>query len=145
MSKRVTYPDAQYPMGIRGRSTVQWMLTPAFLFELSILQVLVDDHTCNVQEISTFMILHRTLGYYFLPLADLAVDWINDNLYWTDRDYKLIEEYNLRTFHRRVVVHTGLLSHPLGIAVYPYPGYGYECLLQFVLCYYSVAVLELLC
>jgi len=67
-------------MGIRGRSTVQWMLTPAFLFPLSILQVLVDDHTCNVQEISTFLILHRTLGYYFLPLADLAVDWINDEL-----------------------------------------------------------------
>jgi len=44
------------------------------------------------------------------------VDWINDKLYWTDRDYKLIEEYNLRTSYRRVVVHTGLLSHPLGIA-----------------------------
>lgn len=59
-------------------------------------------------------------------IADLAVDWINNKLYWTDRDYKQIEVYDLMTSERRVVVTTGPSSLPLGLAVYPYPGYGYE-------------------
>ena len=57
-------------------------------------------------------------------LADLAVDWINDKLYWTDRDLRKIEEYDLSTAQRRIVQEMDVGSTPLGLAVYPLEGSG---------------------
>lgn len=68
MSKRVKYPNTQYLMGIRDRSTVQWMLTPAFLFPLSILQVLVDNRTGNIQEIHSWYYIEY-LAITFCPYS----------------------------------------------------------------------------
>ena len=52
------------------------------------------------------------------------MDWINDKLYWTDRYLHRIEEYDLTTSQRRVVLTTGTSSAPTGIAVYPFQDQG---------------------
>ena len=58
--------------------------------------------------------------------ADVAVDWLNDQLYWVDRDTKLIEAYDLATEERKVVTSTGGRdSTPLGLTLFAYPEYGY--------------------
>ena len=55
--------------------------------------------------------------------ADLAVDWINDKLYWTVRKGK-IEEMDLETKERRIVIEADKAAAFNGITVYPYPDYG---------------------
>ena len=57
--------------------------------------------------------------------ADVAVDWINDKLYWSDRDYKKIEEVDIITRQRRIVIQLDATSIPLGLVVYPLEGHGY--------------------
>ncbi len=57
-------------------------------------------------------------------IGGLAVDWINDKLYWTDRSNLRIEVYDLHTSKRSTIVSTGAGSLPLGLAIYPYPGHG---------------------
>ena len=59
-----------------------------------------------------------------LSIADLAVDWIHDKLYWSDSDLKIIEEVDLHTLERRVVVQLPSNSNPLGLAVYPMVDHG---------------------
>ena len=49
----------------------------------------------------------------------LAVDWINDKLYWTDRLSKTIEVYDLHSGDRKVLIHTGEESLPRAIVVDP--------------------------
>ena len=58
--------------------------------------------------------------------ASLAVDWLNDRLYWVDRSLRQVGEYDLITGHRSVVLSTGEpgASSPSGLALYPYPNYG---------------------
>lgn len=51
----------------------------------------------------------------------LAVDWINDKLYWTDSRLDRIEVLDLNNNHRTVLVSTGL-DKPRGIAVHPTKG-----------------------
>ena len=52
----------------------------------------------------------------------LAVDWINDKLYWTDSATKLIEVSDLNGSHRLQLISTGL-SKPRAIVVTPLLGY----------------------
>lgn len=54
--------------------------------------------------------------------AGLAVDWINDKLYWTDRDLEEIKELDLFTMEMQTILETGGSGQtlPLGLAVYPY-------------------------
>ena len=63
--------------------------------------------------------------YLHLPTGDLAVDWISDKLYWAVRKEGKIEELDLETEQRRVVVQsapkTAVFS---GLAIYPYPNNG---------------------
>ena len=56
--------------------------------------------------------------------VDLAVDWINDKLYWTDSDLRRIEEVDIVTLVRRVVVQMDTRSSPKGLAVYPLQDHG---------------------
>lgn len=56
--------------------------------------------------------------------ADVTVDWINDKLYWVDRNAKKIVEYDLKTGFIRTVYSTGARSLPTGLVVYPFPNYG---------------------
>ena len=56
--------------------------------------------------------------------VDLAVDWLNNKLYWVDGTSKLIEEYDIISGNRRIVTSTGTNSRPAALALYPYPNYG---------------------
>lgn len=57
--------------------------------------------------------------------GDLAVDWINDKLYWTERDKGRIIELDLETNDRRTAVTTDSTAVLNGLVMYPYPGQGY--------------------
>lgn len=52
----------------------------------------------------------------------IAVDWIANNLYWTDTNNKLIEVARLNGLHRKVVVGE-YLQEPRSIAVFPRKAY----------------------
>jgi len=73
--------------------------------------LLVGKHVCKAINV-------------FSCSAGMAVDWINDKLYWTDQALHRIEEYDLKTSQRRVVLTTGSESTPTGIAVYPFQDQG---------------------
>ncbi|VVD03450.1 unnamed protein product, partial [Leptidea sinapis] len=53
----------------------------------------------------------------------LAVDWIANNLYWTDNEYKVVEVAKLDGSCRKVLL-TGL-SEPRSVALFPAKGYLY--------------------
>ena len=61
-----------------------------------------------------------------LSSVDLAVDWINNKLYWIDATETQIEEYDITSGVRRVVASTGTSedSRPVAMALYPFPNYG---------------------
>jgi hypothetical protein len=63
------------------------------------------------------------MGGLSMP-ADLAVDWIHDKLYWSDSGFKRIEEVDLHTSERRIVVQLDSSSNPHGLAVYPTMEHG---------------------
>lgn len=50
---------------------------------------------------------------------DIALDWIGNNLYWTDAFYARIEVMDLDTRHRRELMRTGNNTIPRAIAVDP--------------------------
>ena len=47
------------------------------------------------------------------------MDWVSNNLYWTDTFNDLIEVMDLDTGHRRELLRTGDDTEPGGIAVDP--------------------------
>lgn len=55
----------------------------------------------------------------FLVKDDVAVDWIANNLYWTDAVWARIEVMNLDTLDRAEVLRTGPNTNPRAIAVDP--------------------------
>ena len=57
-------------------------------------------------------------------LAGLAVDWINDKLFWTDRDAHLIAEYDLTTGVSKIVYTFEADAKPLGIGLFPHTDFG---------------------
>ena len=62
----------------------------------------------------------------YVCIVDLVVDWLNDRLYWVDQDLRQVEEYDLKTGHRAVVLTTGEAdtSSPNALTLLPYPNYG---------------------
>ena len=50
---------------------------------------------------------------------DIALDWIGNNLYWTDAFYARIEVMDLDTRHRSELMRTGNNTIPRAIAVDP--------------------------
>lgn len=57
-------------------------------------------------------------------LADMTVDWIHDKLYWTDSRLHRIEEVDIITLERRIVVQLDSSSSPIGLAIYPLQNEG---------------------
>ena len=58
-----------------------------------------------------------------LPSPDgIAIDWIADNMYWTDADKDKIEVARLDGLYRKVIISTNLLQ-PRAIVLYPQKGY----------------------
>lgn len=56
---------------------------------------------------------------YYTSLADIAVDWIADNLYWVDAGWARIEALSLNTISRAEILRTGANTNPSAIAVDP--------------------------
>ena len=52
---------------------------------------------------------------------DIAVDWLANNIYWTDSGMKVIEVSRLNGDYRKVLFSTNL-EHPRGIVVFPQNG-----------------------
>ena len=65
-------------------------------------------------------------SFIYFSSVDLAVDWLNDRLYWVDAELRLIEEYDISTGSRKFVASTGsaATSRPAAMSLYPYPNYG---------------------
>ena len=61
-------------------------------------------------------------------IDDIALDWIGNNLYWTDAFYARIEVMDLDTRHRRELIRTGADTIPRAIAVDPSTRYVYYTL-----------------
>ncbi|CAH0397300.1 unnamed protein product [Chilo suppressalis] len=55
----------------------------------------------------------------------LGVDWIANNIYWTDNEYKVVEVARLDGTSRKTIV-TGL-NEPRALALFPAKGYLYWC------------------
>ena len=51
----------------------------------------------------------------------MAVDWINDKLYWTDEGTSRIEVAELFGAHRSVLI-AAVIKHPRGLVVDPMNG-----------------------
>ena len=60
---------------------------------------------------------------------DLAVDWVANNLYWTDEFWARIEVMDLDTRERAEVIRTGNHTVPRGIVVDPINRYA--CMICF--------------
>jgi hypothetical protein len=54
-----------------------------------------------------------------LVVADIAVDWIANNLYWVDAAWARIEVLSLNTMSRAEILRTGANTNPISIAVDP--------------------------
>lgn len=68
-----------------------------------------------------FLPLHNHVILYVYPsmyVAGLAVDWVNDKLYWTDIETGLIEVSELDGSHRKLLFSTNL-EKPRAIALDP--------------------------
>ena len=59
-------------------------------------------------------------------LDDIAMDWIGNNLYWTDAVYARIEVMDMDTRHRRELLRTGTNTLPRAIAVDPSTRYKHD-------------------
>ena len=58
-------------------------------------------------------------------LDDIAWDWVNERLYWTDRCLSDIEVYDPTTEYRRTLFNsTAGIRNPHGIVVDPTSGYS---------------------
>ena len=58
-----------------------------------------------------------------LYAADLAVDWVANNLYWVDSAWARIEVLSLNKLYRAEVLLTGPNTNPTAIAVDPVSRY----------------------
>lgn len=54
----------------------------------------------------------------------MAVDWINDHIYWTDETFQSIHVSNLQGENRRTLIEYAIET-PRGIALTPSDGYVY--------------------
>ena len=66
--------------------------------------------------------LITSLAFVGLPAPDgIAIDWVADNMYWTDADTNCIEVARLDGRYRKVIVSTDL-DQPRAIVLHPAKG-----------------------
>ena len=58
------------------------------------------------------------LSFIVYLLASIAVDWINDKIYWSDENTSRIEVAELSGKYRKTLIETNLL-HPRGLVADP--------------------------
>lgn len=90
------------------------------------IELLINTSLDVVGELGLFMhniyyIIYHLVHQISVALIsdDIAMDWIGNNLYWTDAVYARIEVIDLDTRHRRELLRTGGNSLPRAIAVDP--------------------------
>ena len=59
--------------------------------------------------------------FFFVTKASVAVDWINNKLYWSDENTSRIEVAELSGANRGVLIATEL-EHPRGLVLDPRTG-----------------------
>lgn len=67
----------------------------------------------------TIKLIRYFVSSHHVHADDIAVDWVGNNLYWTDAFYARIEVMDLDTRHRRELLRTGNNTIPRAIAVDP--------------------------
>ena len=67
----------------------------------------------------SYIILSILYNTFILILDDIAVDWIGNNLYWTDALHARIEVMDMDTRYRMELMRTGANTIPRAIAVDP--------------------------
>lgn len=73
------------------------------------------------------MTVHELQLCGFSFTDDVAIDWIGNNLYWTDAVWARIEVMNLDTLYRAEILRTGANTNPRAIAVDPTTRYNETC------------------
>lgn len=89
-------------------------LSYVYLDQLVYLYRSVDMH--NLSDTKTIVSINLTTP------DGLAVDWIADNIYWTDAGRKVLEVARLDGSSRKIVVQDGL-DEPRALAMFPHKGY----------------------
>ena len=64
----------------------------------------------------------------YLFIEDIAWDWINQKLYWTDRENDTIKVYDPVRNIQKVLINTGAGSRPRAIIVDPSTRYDIVCI-----------------
>lgn len=73
--------------------------------------------------LQTFNIMYTSLISFFITVDDIAWDWVNHKLYWTDRCLSDIEVYDPTTGYRKILFSsTAEIRNPHGILVDPTSG-----------------------
>ena len=65
------------------------------------------------------MTIAKCFQTHFAHTEDLALDWINNKLYWTDAFYARIEVMDIDTLYRKELLRPGPNTLPRAIAVDP--------------------------
>ena len=73
------------------------------------------DSVLSIDMVSNLCTIH---------LDDIAVDWIGNNLYWTDAVHARIEVMDMDTGYRMELMRTGANTIPRAIAVDPSTRYA---------------------
>ncbi|KAK7065937.1 Low-density lipoprotein receptor-related protein 4, partial [Halocaridina rubra] len=83
-----------------------------------------DIHLDAIRVVSLKNLSHpwTVVGHGSNPPDGIAVDWVADNLYWTDAGRKVVEISRLNGSSRKVIIKSQLLE-PRAIAVFPSEGY----------------------
>ncbi len=54
----------------------------------------------------------------------LAVDWINDKVYWTDKTRRTLNMYDIEAQTSEVIFQFEGSDRPQGLSIFPYTGKG---------------------
>ena len=81
----------------------------------------IESSLCNTL---LFCFHNHSFSVYVLTevcmyTEDLAVDWVSNNLYWTDGYHTTLEVLDLDAMHRAELIRTGANTAPISITLDP--------------------------